>query len=303
MRVSNLRSALASLPGRVATTLAALALAATALLVPAAAALAEPALWVAHTPTTTVYLFGSVHMLKPTVVWKTAKLESALAASQELWLEVANFDDTAAVQPLVLQLGLDREHPLSTKLNDAQKAKLATVLTGLGLPPTAFEPLRPWLAGVSLSILPLQKAGYDPKSGVELALKTQALAKGLPVKGFETLEQQIHFFADMTPAEELAFFDESLDEGAEGLQMIDKLEAAWEAGDVAAVNQQMTKDMTPALYQLLLVKRNIGFADQIEARMKQPGTAFVAVGAGHLAGPDSVQAQLAKRGIKVDRLQ
>jgi uncharacterized protein YbaP (TraB family) len=80
-------------------------------------------------------------------------------------------------------------------------------------------------------------------------------------------------------------------------QLID----AWKAGDVAAIARLEDEQMhqkEPMLYQRLLVQRNQNWAAKIGDLLgHEKGSIFIAVGAAHLAGPDSVQAQLQKLGI------
>jgi hypothetical protein len=64
--------------------------------------MANPAIWRVKGKHGTVYLFGSVHVMKPNVQWETPKVKSAFDASDLLYLEVANLDDTAALQPMLL---------------------------------------------------------------------------------------------------------------------------------------------------------------------------------------------------------
>jgi len=81
--------------------------------------------------------------------------------------------------------------------------------------------------------------------------------------------------------------------------------AAWEKGDPSAIEKTFADDpeFTPALRDLLIRQRDHNWADAIAKRLEQPGTVFVAVGAGHLVGPDSVQKMLADKGIKAVRVQ
>ncbi len=265
------------------------------------AALAEPALWKVTNGASTVYLYGSVHLLRHAAVWDTPKVEQALKESGELWLEIADVDNPARMQLLLMQLGLDSARPLRAKLDDTYRAKLEKALQSLGGSTTAFDRMRPWLAAVSLNVVPLQRAGYDPEAGVDKLLKAAADKRGEPVKAFETTEQQLRYFADMTEPQEVDLLRQTLDEFDDELADLDQLEMAWEAGDVSRIAVLMRKDMSGDLYQLLIVRRNQNFARQIAERMKTPGVAFVAVGAAHLAGPDSVQAQLRTYGLSAVR--
>jgi uncharacterized protein YbaP (TraB family) len=141
---------------------------------------------------------------------------------------------------------------------------------------------------------------------VEKLLTAQAKAAGKPLSAFETAEQQVRFFADMTPDQEIQLLESTLDEVEEGPAKVDALVAAWAAGDQRALEIQMVDEMKadyPGVYDLLLVQRNIDWANQLKAKLAGSGVSFVAVGAGHLTGPDSVQSQLAKLGIKAKRVQ
>ena len=256
---------------------------------------AEPALWKVQGPHATVWLFGSIHVLKPGEPWKSPKVEEALKASNALYLEIADADDPAAMQPLMLKYGLDPAHPLSTKLDAKERAALDSALASLGLAEPALEIMRPWMAGLTLSVLPLVKAGYNPEASVEHALSTEARAQGKPVRGFETAEQQVHYLADLPPAQEVAFLDSAVDDAAKGTKEIDDMVAAWEAGDTARLAILVNEDMKakyPDLYRRLIIERNQRFAKQVADLANGSGVYFVAVGAGHLAGPESVQTML-----------
>lgn len=265
---------------------------------------AEPAMWVIRDADSTIYLIGTMHLLKHDAEWKTEKAKKALHESQELWLEITDFDDQAAVAPLVAKLGVDAQHPLSTKLNEAQRTRLEKVATTYKIPAATLEPLRPWLAAVVLAETPILKAGYDPKAGVERILAAQATAEGHKIRGFETAEQQMHLLADLSEEEQIAFLDSTLDDLGKGLELLDQLAKAWIDGDtetISRISNDEIKKEAPTVYEKLLVRRNIAWAQKIEQMLKGSGVQEIAVGAAHLAGPDSVQAQLAKRGIKVER--
>jgi hypothetical protein len=202
------------------------------------------------------------------------------------------------------KFGLDPEHPLSTKLSEEQRKKLEKLASTYGIPAAQIEPLRPWLAGVVLAMSPIQKAGYDPKAGVERLLVAQATAEGDKIRGFETAEDQIHFFADLSEEEQLLFLVSTLDDLEKGLELLDQLAKAWIAGDVDTIGRMSIDEIkkeAPTVYEKLLVRRNKAWAEKIEQMLKGSGVQQIAVGAAHLAGPDSVQAQLAKRGIKVEK--
>lgn len=272
-------------------------------------AAAEPALWVVRDRDSTLYLFGTMHLASEDVVTRSKAVAGALAASQEMWVEVDLPEDQAAMQaalqPLILKLGIDPARPLSSKLSAQENARLKAALAKLGAQPAMLEPMKPWLAGLTLATLQYVKAGYDPNKGAESVLSKAARGRKTPIRSFETVEQQMRFLAGMTPEQELQSFRETLDQLEEGPALVKALEAEWASGDPEGLwklaGEEMKRDQ-PAAYEALLVRRNRAWADRIAQELKGRGTDFVAVGALHLAGPDSVQAFLAEKGIRATRV-
>jgi uncharacterized protein YbaP (TraB family) len=263
--------------------------------------LAEPALWTIKDKDSTIYLFGTVHVLRPTTQWRSPKIAKAFQDADDLVMEIEQPDDPATTRTLMLKYGVDQAAPLSSKLKPESYAKLQAAAQGMGFPPQALEPMRPWLAALTVSLTPLLKAGYDPESGVERLLSAEAKAAGKPISAFETMEQQVRFFADMTPAQETELLESTLDEIDDGPAKIDALVAAWASSDQAELKRQMVDELQgeyPDVYKLLLVDRNKAWAGQLKTKLAGSGVSFVAVGAGHLAGPDSLQVQLKALGIK-----
>jgi uncharacterized protein YbaP (TraB family) len=274
-----------------------------ALLLFAVTARAEPAMWVIKDKNSTIYLIGTIHLLRHDMEWDAAKVKKTVGESTELWLEIADADNQANLIPVMQKYGFDRENPLSGKLNAAQKEKLTKVAAAYNLPLAVLEPMRPWTAGLIFAVLPLQKAGYDPNAGVDRILKTQAEKEGDKIFGFETAEEQVRFLADLPETDQIAFLEESLDDAEKGLALLDKLATAWLAGDTETIGHILVDELktkSPALYDKLVVQRNVRWAGKIAEILKRPGVRQIAVGTAHLAGPDSLQVQLAKRGIKVE---
>jgi uncharacterized protein len=268
---------------------------------------ATPAMWRVKGVHGTVYLFGSVHVMKPEVEWQAGKVKAAFDASDLLYLEIANLDDMAAAQPLLMQYGLDPEHPLSSKLSQEDVAALDSAVKAIGMPgESMIEPMRPWLVSMTLSVLPMVKAGYSPNSGIDMLLLSETKQAKKPVKGFETLEDQVHLMADVPEAEQIAMLHKDLAELEKSTAQMNELVVAWEKGDVekiGAIDNEELATKYPAVYKRMVVDRNTRWADTLNGVLKDPktGTVFVAVGAAHLAGPDSVIKMLEKDGWKVER--
>ncbi len=262
-----------------------------------------PALWVVKDADSTLYLFGSVHVLRPTTGWASPRVEAAFDSASDIWFEISNPDDQAAIMPLIQQHGLSPETPLSSRLTAEENAELDAAAQAMGASAAQLQPMKPWLAALSLSVAPLIKAGYDPKSGVELVLKARAEAAGKPIHGFETIDKQIGILAGLPDDVQLVFLRETLKDYENAATKLDEMVEAWARGDVATLDRVTITEMkeaSPALYQSVLVDRNTDWANQIQTMLEGSGTVFIAVGAAHLTGDDSVQAILQKRGVTVE---
>ncbi|NEX92562.1 TraB/GumN family protein [Caulobacter sp. 17J65-9] len=264
----------------------------------------EPALWVVRDADTTIYLFGTMHLLRASTQWRSAKVDAALDGASRLVMEVADPDDTAEVAPLVRQYGLSPDRPLSSLLDAKETATLDAAARTIGVSAAQLDGLRPWLAAITLAGAPVIKAGFDPNSGAERVLRARAAALGLPVAGLETPAEQIRIFSGFPEAGQLSFLRRTLNEFEAPTARTDALIQAWAAGDLPSVEALAVAPLrqeSEVLYQTLLVKRNENWTGQIHAMLDQPGTVFVAVGVMHLVGPDSVPAMLSAEGVDVRR--
>ncbi|MDO9589300.1 MAG: TraB/GumN family protein [Brevundimonas sp.] len=265
---------------------------------------AGPALWVVRDADSTLYLFGTVHVLRPTTAWGSARVDAAFDSADEVWFEISNPDDQAALIPLIRQHGVSPDRQLSHLISTGQLTLLDNAARSIGSNAVQMDIYRPWLAALTLSVAPMVEAGYDPQSGVELVLKARADRAGKPVHGFETIDKQVRILAGLSETEQLAFLASTLESYQEATIELERMVGAWAAGDVATMEAVGVEEMrrgSPALYQALLVQRNIDWAGQIQTLLEGSGSAFIAVGAAHLAGEDSVQRILQDRGVTVTR--
>ncbi|MES2986954.1 MAG: TraB/GumN family protein [Pseudomonadota bacterium] len=265
---------------------------------------ADPALWVVKDADTTIYLFGTVHMLKPGLSWFDEGVKAAFDRSDSLMLEVV-LPDEAQMNALVHELGVASAGPsLPDQLSTDDTAKMRAALNGLGMPPDMLDRSEPWLAATLLASMPLQKLGYDPKDGAEAVLTGAAKKARKPVAGFESAREQLGYFDALSMPAQRALLTETIRALPDAGKTLDQAVAAWSNGDADKLAALVNDDVasSPEVADALLFKRNQRWADWIARRMDQPGTVFVAVGAGHLAGGNGVQAELAKRGLKVERV-
>jgi len=281
-------------------------MAAEAVAAPAAATTdADPALWVVKDDDTTIYLFGTIHVLKPGLSWFDAAVKDAFDKSDQLMLEMVMPEDQAVLANTTMELAVDKSgKTLSSRLNADELKTYQAALGSLGLKPAQLDMFEPWFAAATLSMLPLGKLGYDPEQGAEKLLTRFAKDSGKPILGLETLTEQLSFLDTLPEEAQVNYLNTVVRDIDKAGPMLDKLVMQWSKGDPEALAATMNESMadTPEVTKALLWDRNQRWADQLKARMDKPGTVFVAVGAGHLAGEKSVQDYLKERGLTVERV-
>ncbi len=265
---------------------------------------ADPALWVVRDDDTTIYLFGTFHLLDARP-WFNDEVKTAFDASGELVLEAIIPENPAEIQPMVLRYAVDPQgRKLSERLSAEQNQALARALATIGAPAAAFDPLEPWFVSMTLTAVASQQLGISAANGPETVLIRAARERSLPINELEGLEWQIRLFDNMPEEQQIAQLREALDNMEALSESLTPMLTAWSTGDVeglkAIIDSQSSSD--PALHRLLFTDRNRTWAGWIQERMARPGTVFLAVGAGHLAGNDSVQAALQTRGIAAERV-
>ena len=266
---------------------------------------AGPPLWVVKDADSTVYLFGTVHVLRPGTAWGSDKVDAAFASASDIWVEIANQDDQAAVMPVIQQHGVDPSRPLSSILTPEDFAAFDKVAQANGATGAALDAYRPWLAAFLISMSPATNAGYRPDAGADKTLMDRARAEGKTLHGFETADIQVRLIAGMSEEAQIAYLNHYVRNGDGVVANLDQTVAAWLKGDAAEVgrlNRLSTRDVHEDIHRAALIVRNADWTDQIETMMKGSGAAFVAVGAAHLADQDSVIDMLKARGYTVERL-
>jgi uncharacterized protein YbaP (TraB family) len=246
---------------------------------------AAPAMFVVRDADTTVYLFGTFHALDGKADWFRDEVRVAFDQSNELVLET-----------------------LIPHIAGAHTAVPAPFKPQPEFHPLPVTPSASFLGTTKLAINAGKAQGMSVGHGADMILRQAAELGGKHVEGLETLESQFAMFRRM-PAAPLA--PAPRPGAAVGESPVDSLsrtmldmQEAWKHGDQTIFVRMLgqLKTASPTTYRMMFTERNGRWADWINARMQTPGTVFVAVGAGHLAGADSLLVRLAQRGIESTRL-
>lgn len=268
---------------------------------------ARPALWKLSDKDTTIYLFGTIHLLPKGTEWRTAKFNQAAISASDLVVEtMIDQANPASAAAEMMKLAVSPNlPPLLDRVPADKRAALAAVAAKTGVPMAVFDKLETWAAAFIMLGVTMKELGLDPASGVENSLKTEFSAANKPIGQLETNAEQFGFFDTLPEAAQRKFLESVLDDPAKGRAQFAEMLAVWTRGDVKAMGDSFNRELadSPDLRENLLRKRNANWNIWIQRRLAQPGTTMVAVGAGHLSGSDSVIAMLEKSGYKVKRVQ
>ena len=268
----------------------------------------NPAIWEVSDEDTTIYLFGTVHILQKDVAWRNDGFDAAWDSADTVYFEAdVSAEAQAALQPLIFQLDMNPEGTtFSSYFTEEELALIEAEATPLGLPMSNLQPFRPWLASLTIGVMRIIEDGGDPEAGLETILGKEAVADEKELRFFETGEQQLRFFADMPDEMMAEMLVEGIQQTNDFPNFFNDLVSAWQAGDVERLGDMINGAMQSSdetIAEVLLYKRNANWADTLETVLnEETGTFFVAVGAGHLAGEKSLQDYLAEKGIEADRL-
>jgi uncharacterized protein YbaP (TraB family) len=240
----------------------------------------------------TVFLLGSVHLLRPDDREIPAEASRAYEQSRTLVLELdLNAIDPTAMAAEGATLGvLPEGQTLASALGPDLYSKFKAAADSSGLPSEIVDRFRPWFAAMTLEQMQLAKAGFDAESGVDVRFAQRAQADGKPVIGLETLDQQLHIFADMSADQQRDYLRSTLEDMDTGIKQVDEVIAAWQQGDSAKLEQLLKEAShdSPELFRKLTIDRNRQWLPRIEQMLGDDKNYLVVVGAMHLIGHDGV---------------
>lgn len=264
----------------------------------------KPALWKIADADTTIYLFGTVHALPGGMDWLGGPLAAALDGSDELVTEIPEVDPVAMQSNVMARAVLPPNQTLRELLSKHERKQFEAAVAANGLHVSAFDRFEPWYAAVGLATLPLLRDGYAAENGVEGVLTARMKALKKPHTGLETLDYQLSLFDSLPPRTQRRYLMEVIRSMPTLRQELDEIVNEWGQGHAAKLAELMNAEQDdPAMIAALLTNRNRAWAGWMKARMDRPGTVFVAVGAGHLAGKNSVQDFLIRHGLPATRVQ
>jgi uncharacterized protein YbaP (TraB family) len=268
----------------------------------ATAAYADPALWAVKGPTSTVYLFGTLHVLPAGVEWRSPSVNRALNASQEVWTE-ADPPALPYLARLIRRYGLSEHNALSDVLPKHYRSRYDMEMSSAGLRALHYDYVKPWLAERLLT-----DGSLHPRTGkhnVEAELLDYASHHDEARQTFESADNQFAILADLPIEAQIRALEIQLDAYPPNGSEMNTLVHAWMTGDEATLDKMSNQELFATderYFNDVIVRRNERFAQDIATRLEDGGTAFVALGASHLVGTTSVQSFLRNYGYTATRV-
>lgn len=270
----------------------------------AAPALAAPPIWVIEDEDSTIYMVGTVHMMRDGVDWRSDAFDAALEEADEIWLEIEDFmNPPANMLALIMQYGVSPDVTLTDLLTEEEADALAEILGRQGVPLESMNELRPWFAYLQLSGLMLAQADFEPTQGIDMLIAQEAMMAGKPIRGFESFEGQFRVLAEMPEDVQLDVLRQTIRDYDQAVGELQVQLESWIDGDLETI-ARLTEEIeteAPEFHAALFARRNHGFVDGIEEILRGEGTVLVAVGLGHYFGPQSIPEILEERGYVVER--
>ena len=258
-------------------------------------------LWELHGKHNTVFLLGSIHVLRPGDYPLSPVVMQAYASSKSLLMEI-NLADTDMEQlqaEMLTSAMLPEGKSLQEVLGPKRYARAESLARDVGVELATFDGFAPWFAAEAISQLQLQKLGFEPTSGVEMYFLERARSDGKSIAGLETAHDQIALFEGLSMEMQAEYLMSSLEQARELPKEVDDMVHAWQRGDTVWFDDQLQSELgkDPVLYQSVLGARNRKWIPKIEALLNDDKNYLVIVGTGHLVGRNSVIELLKKDGV------
>lgn len=278
----------------------------TATLAFAGSANAAPAIWEVSDEDSSVWLFGSIHLLPPGTQWRSEIFDTLIDEADRIYFET---DLGPAAQPQIIALTMERGFArdgrlLNQRISEKLMGKVRSAAERFAVPVPTLLAMQPWMAASTISVSALVQAGYDPNAGVDTLLQQE-----IPVErqGFlETAEEQIDVIAGGSEADQIIMLEATLAEAERIVTMIDEMKDAWLGGTPETLADLFLAEMGAygeGFMDRLIVQRNENWVEQIEVMLAEDEAAFLVVGAGHLVGEHSVVKLLEEQGFSSERVQ
>jgi hypothetical protein len=264
-------------------------------------------LWRYQSDSATVYLAGSIHMLKSSLYPLAEQLQAAFDSSTHLVLEV---DSTALttqdMQMKVMKAGLlPSGQTLRGVLAQPLHERLEARLQSYGIDIAAVQRMNPAMVMNQLVLLRLMALGYNAALGMEQHFT--ALLGDRQILELESVDQQLEMLFGQPIETQIQLLRDALDQELDVEPIMADMITAWLSGadqrflDLFS-EQAGDSELAKAFNKQLLDDRNQGMAQKVQSYLEATGTYFVLIGAAHFIGDNGIVAILGRQQIEGTRV-
>ncbi len=267
-----------------------------------------PAMWKVTDADSTLYLFGTVHLMQPDINWQRRDMQAAFDDVGTVFFEIPD-DDKSALQTSILQrqYGL---YPAGEKLSDHLDSihynRLTAAAYNAEVPLVRLERFKPWLAGDILVVAGADKAGLRYENSADAQMRIKAKQADKNIRTLDDIESYFDAVAKQPDRVQLQAFEQTIKNFNTLIEDTKMVNAAWLVGNTKLLERELmapTKSRSPELYAALFTQRNNKWANTLDDFMKGDNNAMVVVGIGHMLGAQGLPFLLEERGYKVERVR
>jgi len=263
-------------------------------------------LWQIDGASNSIYLLGSIHMLREKDLPIPSAIYAAYAQAETLIMEIDMDDiDPVAEQALATELGLIQDgRALPDLMGPELYAEAESLAQALQIPLKLLEKSEPWYAAINVEMMMMMRIGFNPMHGIEFHLSEFAKRANKDIFGLETTRQQLEFLDGLSLETQRDLLIQTLSESMELTGVMDELVDAWRYGDIEFLEKSLLVDMQEIdeLHETIVVNRNRNWVVKIQELLREKDDYLIIVGALHLVGEEGVPNLLSKRGHKVRQL-
>ena len=264
-------------------------------------------LWEAKGDTNSIYLLGSLHMLRENDHPLPDVIEAAYQDAESIIMEVDMDDiDPMATMTLMTEEGLIQDgRTLKDWMGEDAWLRAESTAKKLDLPLQMMSRVEPWYAAMTAELMLLSRIGFDANHGVESYFSNKASADNKTISGLETLTEQIGFLNGLSLPAQRDMLLSTLEESQHLEETMDELIVAWHAGDTDFFEQELLPqfEQHEELYKVIIVDRNSRWIEQIVELLDDDDDYLIVVGVAHLAGRHGVPKLLRDRGVTIRQLR
>lgn len=265
-----------------------------------------PAIWRIQEGASTVYIFGSLHILPRSFQWRSSAIEAAMRASDIFIFEVpVDGEATRRQKAFIVKNGLlPPDASLRKVLNRTEFQTYSRILIGAGLKPEHFTRYRPWLAAVVVGLAYVHRRDISTLKGVDDDIIDYAQEQERELRYLETIEDQMQLLIRGDDQSQVNALKHQLVALPRAISHTQDLVNMWVKGDAKAFSDMIERDFTghEEAQNVLISNRNRAWLPSIRELLTGGRTAMVTVGAAHIGGPKGVLALLCAAGHDVQRV-